>query len=191
MFAAVPSMLLSALLSCVGAPDAPSSRAPSSHRATDGLPKAVQAHWAQISAAATRHGVDPQLVAVVVWSESNGHAKARSPIGARGLMQLMPATAAAVARDLGRPVPTADDLDDPVLNLELGVAHLADLIAALTDGPLDRAAVHRVAAAYNGGLEVALRAEAGAPLPAETATYAARVADRWVARSRVTTGVGK
>ncbi len=185
MLATVPSVLLSALLSCAGAPANPGPSAATTRTATEGLPKAVRAHWPQISAAAKRHGVDPQLVAVVVWTESNGHAAARSPAGARGLMQLMPATARAVARDMGRAVPTADELDDPALNLELGVAHLAALIADLTEGPLDRAAVHRVAAAYNGGIEVALRAEAGVPLPAETATYAARVADRWAARPRV------
>lgn len=188
MFTTIPSMALSLLFSCAGAPPSPPSAqaAASTHKAADGLPDAVKAHWAQISATARRHGVDPQLVAVIVWTESAGKAKARSPIGARGLMQLMPATAAEVARDLGRPVPTADDLDEPALNLELGVAHVADLLAELTDGPLDRAAVHRVAAAYNGGLQVALRAEAGAPLPPQTSRYAARVADRWVARRRVT-----
>jgi soluble lytic murein transglycosylase-like protein len=151
------------------------------------LPTAVADHADAIAAAARRHGVDPALVAAVVWSESAGSPRAVSPVGARGLMQLMPATAATVAISLGRPRPTHAQLLQVELNLELGTAHLAELVADLTEGPLGRADVHRVAAAYNGGLAAALAHEAGAPLSAETAAYARRVADRWQALCRAAT----
>jgi soluble lytic murein transglycosylase-like protein len=152
----------------------------------EGLPAPV-ARWApMIAATARRHGVDPHLVAVVVWCESGGRPSVRSPIGARGLMQLMPATAAAVARRAGLAVPSPDDLDDPARNLDLGVRHLAELLADLAPASgaraLDVDTVHLVAAAYNGGLSHALAYEGGAPLREETAAYAALVAERWRVR---------
>lgn len=145
------------------------------------LPAAVGAWWPEINAAAERHDVPPELVALVVWLESNGDAEARSPSGALGLMQLMPRTAAQVAAARGEPPPTADDLLDPERNLELGCAHLSELMAELGPEPLDGAAVFRIAVAYNGGKKVLAAWQAGAPLPAETDRYAAKLRERWEA----------
>jgi len=69
----------------------------------------------------------------------------RSPAGALGLMQLMPATAAATARAAGDPAPTAPELFHPDVNIHIGARHLADLLQ-LYDG--NRVLV---AAAYNAG----------------------------------------
>ena len=68
-----------------------------------------------------------------------------SSAGARGLMQLMPATARGVASRIKADRPDVDDLLDPVVNLHLGTHHLASL-ARRYDG-------HRalMAAAYNAG----------------------------------------
>ena len=68
-----------------------------------------------IRAAAARHGLAPELVESVVRAESNFDARAVSPKGARGLMQLMPTTAA----QLG-----VRNVFDVRQNIEGGVRHL-------------------------------------------------------------------
>jgi soluble lytic murein transglycosylase len=156
-------------------PSDPAGRAPST------VPEAVAAWWPEITAAAGRHGVPPELVALVVWLESNGDAGARSSLGALGLMQLMPATAAAVAQTRGEPSPTEGELLDPERNLELGCAHLSALAAELGATPLDGAAVHRLGVAYNGGAKVLTAWQRGEPLPTETERYAAALRERWEA----------
>jgi soluble lytic murein transglycosylase-like protein len=70
---------------------------------------------------------------------------ARSPVGALGLMQLMPATAAATARAMGEPAPGTTALFEPDVNVHIASRHLAEL--------LERYDGNRVlaAAAYNAG----------------------------------------
>ena len=70
---------------------------------------------------------------------------AKSPAGAVGLMQLMPATASMTARSLGKPKVTGNQLLHPDLNVHLGSRHLAELMQRY-DG--NRALA---AAAYNAG----------------------------------------
>lgn len=151
------------------------------------LPPSVRAWWPEIVRVAERHAVAPELVALVIWLESNGEPTAVSSAGARGLMQLMPATAAKVAQARGEPAPTDAELLDPARNLELGCAHLAALGSELGVGlaadSLDGAAVHRVAIAYNGGAKVLAAWERGEPLPRETERYAAALRERWEART--------
>src|SRR4051794_6177817 len=60
-----------------------------------GLPAGVP-YGAEISAAARRNGIDPALLAGLVKQESGFNPTAGSPAGARGLTQLMPATAASL-----------------------------------------------------------------------------------------------
>ncbi|MCX4242069.1 transglycosylase SLT domain-containing protein [Paraliomyxa miuraensis] len=146
------------------------------------MPEDVRALWPQISATAQRHGLPPDLVALVVWLESGGRPEAVSPSGARGLMQLMPATAAAVARDRGEPPPSDEELSDPARNLELGCAHVAALLDELELRALDGEAVHRLAVAYNGGMAVLRAWDGGQPLPEETRAYAAAMRERWESR---------
>jgi len=95
--------------------------------------------WAgDLRAAARRAGLDPNLVAAVVREESSFYPRARSRVGARGLMQLMPETARAmgIARD--------DLLDLPEANLRTGTTFLAGLVKEFGD-------VRLAAAAYNAG----------------------------------------
>ncbi len=113
-----------------------------------------------ISTVATTHGVDAKLVHAVVEAESNYQAKARSPKGARGLMQLMPDTARQYA---------VRDLYDPKSNLDAGVRHLKDL--------LSRFDLRLALAAYNAG-EAVVRRHGGMPPFAETRSYVRRILQR-------------
>jgi soluble lytic murein transglycosylase len=72
--------------------------------------------------------VDWSLLAAVAREESGWDERALSAVGARGLVQLMPATAVSVAERIGRPEPAAEDLFDPRVNLELGAAELGRLL---------------------------------------------------------------
>ena len=75
-----------------------------------------------ISKVAATHDIDARLVHAVIEQESNYQARARSEKGARGLMQLMPAT----ARQYG-----VRNSYDPESNLEAGVRHLKQLMGRL------------------------------------------------------------
>lgn len=87
--------------------------------------------------------VDRALVLAYARQESAFNPRAKSPAGAIGLMQLMPATARFL---VGGQVPVAR-LQDPAFNLSLGQAYLKHLLSAeLIDGNL-----FFVAAAYNSG----------------------------------------
>jgi hypothetical protein len=102
-------------------------------------------------------GVDARLVKAVVQVESNFQERARSPKGARGLMQLMPATARQYA--VGDPY-------DPRANLEAGIKHLKML--------LDQFRLDLALAAYNAG-EAAVRRFGGIPPYPETREYVSRI----------------
>jgi Tat protein secretion system quality control protein TatD with DNase activity len=81
----------------------------------------------------------------VARQESAFGPAARSSAGALGLMQLMPATAAATARNAGEPIPLAASLFDPVVNVHIASRHLAELIERYDGNRV------LVAAAYNAG----------------------------------------
>jgi soluble lytic murein transglycosylase len=97
----------------------------------------------ELTDAASRASVDPFLVAAVVREESSFDPQARSRVGARGLMQLMPDTARQLAR--GRGLPSGEEvLVDPAANLVLGSVYLAALMKEFGDPRL-------AIAAYNAG----------------------------------------
>lgn len=98
--------------------------------------------WPTIEAHARKHDLDPRLVLAVIWVESRYNPHAESMAGASGLMQLMPKTAASLAKRLDaqtRPI------QDPEFNISLGCYFLRRLLNRL-DGRLDHAL-----AAYNAG----------------------------------------
>ncbi len=88
--------------------------------------------------------LDPAIVLALMRQESSFDAQAVSPSGARGLMQLMPATAQAVSRQTGQSSTLAALTDDPQLNMRLGTAYLATVEAQFGALPL-------AFAAYNAG----------------------------------------
>jgi soluble lytic murein transglycosylase len=88
--------------------------------------------------------VDPALVHALSRQESEFNAKAKSPVGASGLMQLMPATARGVARRY-KVAYSQSKLTNAAYNTQLGEAFLSDLISNY-DGSYFMAL-----AAYNAG----------------------------------------
>lgn len=98
-----------------------------------------------LTSAARAKGLDPALVASLVRQESAYNPRAVSVAGARGLMQIMPGVGRSLAQahGIGPWDPTL--LDDPSINLTLGVAHFATFLSQ-EDGN-----VVRTLAAYNAG----------------------------------------
>ncbi|WP_436640937.1 transglycosylase SLT domain-containing protein [Microbaculum sp. FT89] len=89
--------------------------------------------------------IDPAVVYAIARQESVFNPEAVSPAGARGLMQMMPATAKATARSVGQPYDLKRLTADPRYNATLGAAHLGEL-ADYYDN-----AYALVFAAYNAG----------------------------------------
>lgn len=98
----------------------------------------------EVAGSAQRAGIDPFLVSAVVREESSYNPQARSRVGARGLMQLMPETARPMARVRGLAFQEGELLDDPAANIELGTAYLGGLVRDFGDARL-------AVAAYNAG----------------------------------------
>lgn len=109
---------------------------------------------------AKQHSVSPALVKAVIHAESAFNPQAKSPVGAQGLMQLMPAT----AQELGVVSPF-----DPEANIEGGVRYLAQLLNSFNQD------VRLATAAYNAGPGTVRRYK-GVPAYAETQAYVERVA---------------
>jgi soluble lytic murein transglycosylase len=83
--------------------------------------------------AAVENEVPWSLVAAVAREESKWEPRAISAVGARGLMQLMPITAAEVASRAGLEPPDAEQLFDPVVSLGLGANEIAHLLETFVD----------------------------------------------------------
>jgi cell wall-associated NlpC family hydrolase len=131
---------------------APATAAPATSAAGGTTPYA-----ALFAKAGAEHGVSPALLTAVARAESGFDAGARSPAGARGLMQLMPAT----AKSLG-----VDPLEP---------AQAVDGAARLLKSHLQRFGATELAlAAYNAG-PGAVAKHGGVPPYAETKAYVARV----------------
>jgi len=94
---------------------------------------------------ANSNGISTPWTLAVLRQESAFNAAAVSPAGARGLMQLMPATAREVAKRLGRPRPGKRDLLQPATNIPLGTAYLSRVYKRFNRNPV------LATAAYNAG----------------------------------------
>jgi soluble lytic murein transglycosylase len=102
------------------------------------------AYWSTVRLNADALLVDPLLVVAVMRQESLFDPQARSSADARGLMQLLPSTAERVASSSPEPIDVGD-LNDPDVNIALGVRYLRSLSDRFGGDPL------KVVAAYNGG----------------------------------------
>ncbi|MEO8562151.1 MAG: lytic transglycosylase domain-containing protein [bacterium] len=94
---------------------------------------------------ARRTALDPALVAGLIRQESTWNPDAVSPVGARGLMQIMPSVGASLAAGRGYPLWNAALLFEPDVSLQLGTAHLAGSMHGGSESPA------RALAAYNAG----------------------------------------
>jgi soluble lytic murein transglycosylase-like protein len=119
-----------------------------------------------VTRAAVHAGLPPALVHSVARAESGYREDAVSPKGAVGLMQLMPATAAALNTD---PY-------DPTQNAEAGAKYLRDLLLKYENDPHQ---VSKAVAAYNAG-PAAVDKHHGIPPYPETVQYVNRVLQQYV-----------
>lgn len=147
-------------------------------KAANGL-KELSAPWlsgsvafkSEIEAAASRFGVDANLVKAVIQQETGflkdaqKQLKAVSPAGAKGIMQVMPGTAAMVAKEIGM---TNYSLFRAADNITLGTAYLSQQLAKYNGD------ISKVAAAYNAG-PGAVDKYAGIPPYKETQGYVKNV----------------
>lgn len=100
--------------------------------------------WNAIKEEAKRYGIDPYVAAGLIRQESVFNPNATSRVGARGLMQVMPATGQLVSKRQGGGAISAADLYNPSLNIKLGMNYLAQVL-----GQFGR--IEYAAAAYNAG----------------------------------------
>ena len=112
----------------------------------------------------TRHGVDPLLLYAIMHQESTFKARAVSPKGARGLMQLMPGTAARYG---------VTNIFDPRQNIDGGTRYMKFLLD-LFDGDVNLAL-----AGYNAGEGAVMKFGYRVPPYAETQEYVRRISRRY------------
>lgn len=91
---------------------------------------------------AERYGLDWRLIAAQCWQESRFDPKAQSWVGARGLMQVMPAT----GKEMG-----FTDLEDPNIGMHAGVRYLAKMVDRFDDHIPLQERIYFGLASYNGG----------------------------------------
>ena len=113
--------------------------------------------------AGEREGVDPRLIHAVIQQESKYHTDAKSPVGAKGLMQLMPDTAKRFH---------CDDLKDEACNVEAGTKYLKFLLKRFGGD------VSLALAGYNAG-EGSVDKYEGIPPYKETKNYVKKIVDNY------------
>ncbi len=92
-----------------------------------GTPPGSDPYRAHVLRWCTEYNVNPDMASAVIDVESSGRPRAVSSSGALGLMQLMPKTAGAMAKELGLEAPSKEDIFEPALNIRLGVYYLSKL----------------------------------------------------------------
>jgi soluble lytic murein transglycosylase len=116
-----------------------------------GLPRSFwamlypQAFWPEVLQQSQRLGLNPYLVLSIMRQESAFDSTAVSPAGARGVMQLMPATAQDVASRVSQVPATPEQLHDPHVSITLGTHYFASLLERYQGN------VVLALAAYNAG----------------------------------------
>ena len=103
------------------------------------------AYWETIQQKARERDLDPYLALAVIRQESLFDTRARSPAFALGLMQLLPSTAARVAKQIGLAPPSNEQLFDPEINVTLGMQYLKELLQRYSNNWF------KAIAAYNAG----------------------------------------
>jgi soluble lytic murein transglycosylase-like protein len=117
-----------------------------------------------VQRAAQAHGLQAALLKAIIEVESGFNARARSPKGAIGLMQVMPATAARYGQF---------DLYSPEQNIDAGARYLRDLLGMFGGD------VRLAVAAYNAGENAVIRHGRRIPPYSETMKYVPMVLERY------------
>jgi beta-lactamase regulating signal transducer with metallopeptidase domain len=183
-----PLALAALLCLCAGVVGAcaQASRADESALGIEWLPSAVERWEPQMLDAAARHQVSPELIAIVTLAESLGDPAARSPVGALGLMQLMPSTAERIADERQLEGHSDRRLQEPAYNIDLGAWYLAHELAAVGAAGSDASerAIELTAVAYIGGHEL-MRAhrDQAVPLPEPIRAYRDLIVGMWNERA--------
>ena len=128
---------------------------PAAGSVPDGLPERRVQLWPTVQEASRAHGLDPNLVDLVIRMESGYNPRALSSKGARGVMQLMPETATLYG---------VRNAYDPFQNIRGGVRYLSDLLERFNSD------LSLALAAYNAGPK-AVEKHGGVPPFDETRTY--------------------
>ncbi|MBL1433708.1 MAG: transglycosylase SLT domain-containing protein [Gammaproteobacteria bacterium] len=102
-------------------------------------------HEETVKEKAAKNQLDPSLIFAMIRQESAYNVRARSPAGARGLMQLMPSTAQSVAKSLKLPLNNNNKLYNAEFNIILGSSYLARMLKRFNNNSI------LATAAYNAG----------------------------------------
>ena len=135
---------------------------------TASLPLTPTEMGEMLTRAGALHNIDVDLLASVVWAESNGNSRAVSRAGAQGLMQLMPGTASLMG---------VHNSFAPDQNISGGTAYLDAMLMRYHDD------MKLAVAAYNAG-PAAVDRYHGIPPYAETRAYVARVINEFNRKPR-------
>lgn len=133
-----------------GAPQYPGLRYTTGNQGLDQL----------IAYSGDKYGIDPTLIYLVMYEESRFNHRAVSRVGARGLMQLMPGTAAKLG---------VRNIHDPIENVDAGARYLRTLLEMFNGD------VNLALAAYNAGEGAVLKYGRRIPPYRETRNYVWRI----------------
>jgi len=106
-----------------------------------------QGYWDHIQTYSRKYGQDPYFIAAIIREESQFSPEALSPAGARGLMQVMPATGEWVAQTIKLPGFDRAKLFESEMGINIGTWYISHLMKRFKNDPL------LVAASYNAGPE--------------------------------------
>ena len=107
--------------------DAPSQQRPTDPPADFSTQERQRIAYVQpwVAMAAKQHSINANLINAMIWVESRFQPRAKSPAGARGLMQLMPSTASALAQSMGK---FRASPYDPEFNIAAGSLYLRKML---------------------------------------------------------------
>lgn len=158
--------------------------------AAPAAPTAVPSKYSdRIQTISLQFGLNPRFVQAVIWRESRFDASATGKHGEIGLMQLRMNTVRDWARAHRRPVPTAESVYDPDLNLHIGIWRLDQALRhwegypeqiqlALFEYNAGRTAILRRLAHCGGDIALLLRSY-------RSGNYAAQILDKYAEYSRL------
>lgn len=112
-------------------------------------------YWGEVSQTAQHLDLDPGLILAIIRQESAFNDQAMSPVGAMGLMQVMPKTGRTLAREVRMKHFSVADLWNPETCIRLGSRHLSDHLRYFRSQ--DRRQLGLALSAYNAGLAAARR----------------------------------